>query len=100
MANQSLTHGGEKKSLIVRVSLGQIVSNVLCSRMFYVIYPTPLDHEYPMRLQDTKPAQPRDLAQIVRGLFLCAVLFAIGRWQTFRKAFGLQNGKEFPLTEK
>jgi SAM-dependent methyltransferase len=54
----------EKKQLIVRVSVGQMVSNVLCSRDVYVIYHDSSRPSIPNEASRYKAAQRRDLAQV------------------------------------
>ncbi len=86
----------EKKSLIVRVSVGQIVSNVLCSRDVYVIYHDSSRPRIPNEASRYKAAQPRDLAQIYVD-YSYVRFFSLSEMRRFARRSGFRMVKNFLL---
>jgi len=86
----------EMKELIVRVSVGQIVSNVLCSRDVYVIYPDSSQPRIPNEASRYQATQRRGLARIYVD-YSYVRFFSLPEMRRFARRSGFRMVQNFLL---
>ncbi len=79
----------QKNRLIVRVSVGQMISSVLCSRDAYIIYHTSSRPSIPNEASRYKAAQRRDIAEVYVD-YSYVRFFSLAEMRRFAKRSGFK----------